>query len=288
MKILAILLAIFCLQVHADEIVYLNNGIIKVGVNLTKGGSITEISHLGFNVVDDYDTGRYVQAALYDDTGIYGWNPVQGGNNADVSSGYLASFTGTDTWGGDTWDYVASSTAPLYWNAALGVSDVIINQRVSLSRTHPLIRVQWQVENSGPTHAPWRQEYPAVYVKNALQHMYSSGNVTTPWTSAAVVEESVPYGSHSKFNSNEFWAHYAVDATDKFGLMLFTEDDGPLGPFAEFYASRTDGIELPNYMAPDHVGQITSGVNTGAGVWLMLGNLADNRALAYALHALLN
>jgi hypothetical protein len=297
---LILCVAAVCLStfVRADTIEYLDNGIIKVGVNLSKGGAITEISHQGFNLVDNNDTGRYVQVGLYDSTGVEGWNPVQGGNWNDAESGYLAFHTGSYEWGGEIFDYIASTAQPLHWNPAEGISDVYLHQKVSLARSVPVIRVQWQVDNFGNSNqnVSWRQEFPAVFVVTPLQHLYSSGT-STPWVGGPVqyhpnVPVKVftdPVGSHLHYYSNEYWSHWAIDTGNKFGLTLFAEDDGPFGPVNNFYATKaSNDISQPNYMAPNHWDNIDAGINAGVGAWLVVGNLADNRNLIYQLHNLIN
>lgn len=280
----------------ADTIEYLDNGIIKVGVNLSKGGAISEISHQGFNLVDNNDTGRYVQVGLYDGTGVYGWNPVQGGNEANQESGYLAVSSGSYEWGGEIFDYIQTTAEPLFWDPAQGVSDVYLHQKVSLARTVPVIRVQWQVENLGSSHNVWRQEFPAVFVVTSLQHLYSSG-LSTPWVGSPVQyhpnvpvkDINDPNGTHLHYYSNEYWSHWAVDTSNKFGLTLFAEDDGPFGPVNNFYATKaSNDISQPNYMAPNHWDNVDAGLNSGVGAWLVVGNLVDNRNLIYQLHNLMN
>ncbi len=75
-------------------------GIARVGLETTWGGSIVEVSLVGTNFVNRSDTGREVQAAQYDGnaqydacagcTGIFGWNPVQGGDKYSHGSPLLA------------------------------------------------------------------------------------------------------------------------------------------------------------------------------------------------------
>ena len=64
---------------------YLDNGVVKVGVDLAKGGSITYLSVSGTanNVINSYDLGRQVQQSYYSGPSLYNpsnninpsWNP---------------------------------------------------------------------------------------------------------------------------------------------------------------------------------------------------------------------
>ena len=54
---------------------YLDNGVIKLGIELTKGGSITYLSISGTtnNIVNDHDLGRQIQQSYY--SGPQPYNP---------------------------------------------------------------------------------------------------------------------------------------------------------------------------------------------------------------------
>lgn len=78
------------------EMSYLDNGIIKIGVNLDLGGAITYIadSNDSKNIVNNHDWGRQIQMSFYgypkpyepngkkprDDWHFLGWNPIQSGD----------------------------------------------------------------------------------------------------------------------------------------------------------------------------------------------------------------
>src|SRR5438105_9981293 len=63
----------------------------RIAVDTGRGGVVTEASLNGVNVINSHDTGRGVQLALYDGaygydscagcTGVWGWNPLQGGDH---------------------------------------------------------------------------------------------------------------------------------------------------------------------------------------------------------------
>jgi hypothetical protein len=64
---------------------YLDNGVVKVGIDLAKGGSITYLSKSGTanNIINSYDLGRQVQQSYYSGPSLYdpynninpSWNP---------------------------------------------------------------------------------------------------------------------------------------------------------------------------------------------------------------------
>lgn len=66
---------------------YLSNGIIKIGLDMTAGGSIFYFADsTGRNLLNHYDKGRFIQQSYYGkkDGSVWAnkqwcWNPIQGG-----------------------------------------------------------------------------------------------------------------------------------------------------------------------------------------------------------------
>lgn len=78
-----------------DKMGYLNNGVIKVGVDLDLGGSITYLAASGGeNMINNFDWGRQLQMSFYSGPVPFflhdkkplkaweglGWNPIQSGD----------------------------------------------------------------------------------------------------------------------------------------------------------------------------------------------------------------
>ena len=77
---------------------YLDNGLVKLGVDLSVGGAITYLSRSGddLNLINSYDWGRQIQLSFYSGPVPYepegkkpiefwaalGWNPIQSGDYA--------------------------------------------------------------------------------------------------------------------------------------------------------------------------------------------------------------
>ncbi len=95
-KISHFVAALFCLMpsVTADELLTLDNGVVKMGIDRSKGAAITSLSWPAHpkNVVNFSDPGRLIQQSYYAGKGLdrradgqnehwspWTWNPIQGG-----------------------------------------------------------------------------------------------------------------------------------------------------------------------------------------------------------------
>ncbi len=79
---------------HAEDLLQLDNGVIKIGIDREKGASLTSLSWRGYpeNTINSHDPGRLIQQSYYAGKGIdrtsegqhkawspWVWNPIQGG-----------------------------------------------------------------------------------------------------------------------------------------------------------------------------------------------------------------
>src|SRR5258706_4380876 len=77
-----------CEELQDDDghhTVAIDNGVIRLSVDMTWGGAIRELSYAGENVVNSYDAGRLIGISLYDGASPvslnpgdpdWGWNPT--------------------------------------------------------------------------------------------------------------------------------------------------------------------------------------------------------------------
>ena len=173
---------------------YLDNGVIKVGIDLAEGGSITYLSVSGStnSVINDHDLGRQIQQSYYSGPQPYNpsnnihpswanwpWNPIQSGDIYNHASTILAASNDGHIL------YVKSR--PMQWalnnvpgqctfeswisltNNVVTVSNRLVNLRTDTAQ-------QFQARN---------QELPAVYTVGTLFRLYSYTG-STPFTGAPI------------------------------------------------------------------------------------------------------
>ena len=246
---------------------YLDNGIIKVGVNLDWGGAISEISHQGFNLIDDHDAGRIAQVAFYDNNSV--WNPVQGGDVSNQGSPVL--------------DYsvlpnlIYTKTQPRDWNTG-ELADVYVEQWVSLDGE--AVKVDYKMTHWGTAvHTFHDQEFPCAYVNKSLYRCitYTGGE---PWTNDNVVEFDIsqqsPGSANTYFNPTEYWAAFVND--QDFGLMLYSKDNT-----AKWAANRFNINTQPGYLATVDAFSIEPGNVEEATEYYIVGDYSDARGKVYSV-----
>ena len=163
----------------ASNITYIDNGVIRVGVDLTRGGSIGFVADSKnlINVINCHDMGREVQLSFYANPAVYNpptasypngacdklfqhadwpWNPI-GAGDIDGNHGEVLSVTSTNT-------SIHLVTRPLQWACHRVACECTFEQRVTLDGTG--VRVEATLHNTRTdtfTPQPRDQELPAVY-----------------------------------------------------------------------------------------------------------------------------
>jgi hypothetical protein len=181
---------------------YLDNGIVKVGVETAWGGAITEFDWHGLNFVNNFDTGRCIQVAVYDGnpypacgdcTGAFGWDPVQGGDHFKNGSPVIDKQLGGN--------FLYTKTRPYQWvpenkggsktNPILG--DVFIEQWIYDLPAYPeAVRIHYKITHFGKDfHTNAFQEIPAIYTNWQFgRFVYYDGDA--PWTNASLSSLTMP------------------------------------------------------------------------------------------------
>lgn len=269
-------------QIGYAGVAYLDNGVVRVGANLSWGGAIVEVSHAGHNMIDEHDTGRLLQASLYDSGDTYagfdnwGWNPVQGGDKHNHGSSVTAytndgstMYTKTEMYqfnpddkGGDVVSGVWDGTLLEQWISL----DPLIPERVS---------VRYRVTT--PDNRFGNHELPAVFAASWLDNLWAyQGN--NPWSNALTTQVSVPEFPalaeiHDLF---EYWAAWTNDSG--FGLLIYAPDHN-----RGTSANANTSPRQFNYYRPGITDTASLGDPIDISFDLIIGNVDDSRAIVYDL-----
>lgn len=191
---------------------YLDNGVVRLGVDLNLGGAITYLSPAGtnreLNVINSHDWGRQVQLSFYSGPVPFkppgarvqktwaglGWNPIQSGDCFGHESRVLVHT--------NDGRMIYVKCVPMQWPLENVPGDCEFE--VWLSLEGPVVKARCRLTNhrDDKTWYDGRgQELPAVYV-NAPFHRLMTYTGDKPFTGGALTRIEKP------FTMSDPWAHW--------------------------------------------------------------------------------
>jgi hypothetical protein len=201
----------------AERVSRLDNGVIRLGVNLDLGGSITEFGRAGDapNLINSHDYGRQVQQSYYGGPVPYGqahpgwknwpWNPIGTGDVYGNPSRLLEHTNDGKTL------YVKS--IPMQWALKDVPGECTFETWVTLDGATATIRNRLTNDRPDRTfYGAFNQELPAVYTVGTLHRLFTYKG-TNPW--AGEPAELIP-------NAGPPWA----DWTTPEGWAALVDDRG--------------------------------------------------------------
>lgn len=208
LRLLAVLLcALAAPHLSAEKIEYLQNGKIRVGVDLDSGGGVCYFGRMPGrkNLLNRWDKGRLIQQSYYgtvDGSQWLGkpwrWNPVQGGDCKNNPSEILDWKKGANSL------YV--KTRPRHWGTGELLKDVTMEETVTLEGE--VMKIRFSCTYAGAqAHPVTHQELPAVFLDGALDTLYFYAG-DRPWTGGALTAKQ-PGFPNEYFDITEGWAAYA-------------------------------------------------------------------------------
>lgn len=265
----------------------LDNGIVRVGLDLSRGGAITHLSRGdGPNRVNNHDLGRQIQMSYYSGPIPYepggrkpmpfwsglGWNPIQSGDVYNNRSRVLESrFKKTRA-------YVKS--IPMHWPLDNVPGECVFESWVELRGPVAHLRQRITNRRDDKTQYPARpQELPAVYL-NGPWHRLITYRGDRPFTNAPT--EEVPKrpwdenGPWTTFHNPECWAALLDDQGDGVGVW------SPGNPILSggFVGEPGKGGTLDGptgYIAPIRTEILDHNIAFESRCSLIVGNLSDIR-----------
>lgn len=262
-------------HMDANTMTYLDNGTIRLGIDLTWGGAISYLSVSGTtqNLVNRHDAGRLIQQSYYG-AGMYsgcGWgaNPVQGGDIRNNPSGILAYYNDNTT--------VYVKSRPLDWC----LSDVPANAYMENWYTLEgnAVKVVNRFHNFDSGFGLIRdQELPAVFTPESLSS-FSRYAGTMPFTGDSLTTGTPGFPNVSHYQSEAWGTH--LDAGGE-GLGWYTPNVHYSTNYV--YTGAGTGGEYGDkvaYTAPVYRFAVLPDESYQYEYYLVPGSAADTRSLAY-------
>ena len=281
-------------RAQTQQMVYISNGEIRLGVDLNAGGAIAHLSGIadGRNLVNRHDLGRYIQMSHYAGPVPYeptgkrplkhwrqlGWNPIQAGDAFDNRSTVLSHRVSQNS--------IYVQTRPLHWpldnepaqatyelTATLEENRVRLDCRARLSRDHR------------KRYPPRDQELPAVYVNGAFFRLMSyRGSRPFRFEPMETLPPRPDAGDFpwNRFCATEGWAAF-VDRNG-FGLGVvspITHDF--LGGFSGKPGAGRESESPTGYIAPVSRETLDHDIVYPYQTWLVVGQAEETRAFAARL-----
>lgn len=280
------------LHASAEDMVYMDNGVVKVGIDKTRGGSIGFFGPSGSdtNLVNCHDMGREVQLSFYAGPAFYNpegkcnklfmnhewpWNPIGAG---DIKGNHGAVLSQSF---GKTSGHIV--TRPLQWACDNVPCECEFEQQITLggpANTGVEVVATLHNHRSDKTvYPPRSQELPAVYSNGPYYRLVTSeaGQIKElmagwnasnpfPWVPGA-------------FTADENWA--AMVDKSGFGMGVINYDTTNfIGGFSGAKGSGGPQDPATGYIAPVKSFAIPADTNYTFTFHLVLGNIDTIRAYA--------
>ncbi|MFN8353372.1 MAG: T9SS type A sorting domain-containing protein [Spirosomataceae bacterium] len=272
---------------QSNNVCWLENGVIKVGLHLQKGGSITHLmaltgNYANINIINFHDLGREIQPDYYS-----GPNPCCNPNlrnpNAPADAGYNPLQAG-DSFGNPSTilDYNFTNgtlyvkTRPKIWSYNNIDSEATLESWYNLIGKNVHIRYKITYQRTDQTvYSGQPQAIPAIYTNKPFNRFFTYDG-PNPFTSETISQKPSSGGT----NTTEQWS--ALVNSDNFGVGLY-QINSPLIGWNRFNEDQGTGEtdNATNLMQPLLTLNIGPNTVLDYEVDLVVGSVADIRQFAY-------
>ena len=263
--------------VNFEHWTFLDNGHVRLGVNMDAGGSIGWFSHSRSteNLLNTFDHGRYVQQSFYGDKDGSDWNgkpwrhnPVQGGSWQGAPATVIESREDGPAF------YV--KTRPRQWASGKDVDDMKMEQWLRLEGG--LARERFRMTYSGAlSHEATHQELPAVFVMPRYDTLVFCEKGQAPWTGAPLTRKK-PGFPNETVRFAEPWAAWESATGQALGIFF------PHTDTATTYRVRDSGIGDCSYIAPIRTFALVPGLVHEYQITLAIGTVDQIRNVFTTVH----
>jgi hypothetical protein len=271
----------------APQMTFLDDGQVRIGMDLALGGAVTFISskdHPG-NIINSADLGRQIQMSHYSGPWPFapgdkkprkewaglGWNPIQTGDCYGNPSRVVEHR--------NSGKEVYIKCIPMQWPLDNVPGDCTFETWTRLEG--PVIHMRYRCTNQRSdttAYPPCSQELPAVYTISKL-HRLMSYTGETPFTGDTITRVTNDWRAPwpwTRFVGTERWA--ALVGDDDWGLGVFKDDGGQFdGGIYGDGRSEDPKDSSTGYVAPIHIENFDYNIVYEHGTDFMVGKLADIR-----------
>jgi len=273
---------------EGERMTYLDNGVIKLGVDLNLGGAITYLSKSGTtdNIINDFDWGRQIQMSDYSGPIPYepngklpnktwaglGWNPIQSGDCYGNRSKVI-------DWSNDGKE-IRVKCIPMQWPLDNVPGKCTYECRIRLEGNTAKVRCTLINHRDDHTQYPGRfQELPAVYVNAPFDHIITYMG-DKPFQHDALTQMPSVFKVQG-FDATENWA--ALVNNENWGLGVFKPGDGRFICFFFGKPGVGGSKDSPTgYVAPTFNEILDHNITYEYHYTLILGKLNEIRRYVYA------
>jgi hypothetical protein len=287
--LISIILAVggFCQSLPEPRMTFLDNGQVRIGMDLSLGGAVTFISshdHSG-NIINSADLGRQIQMSHYSGPWPFevgdkkprknwaglGWNPIQTGDC------YMNPSSVLDFRNNGKQIYI--KCVPMQWPLNNVPGECSFETWTTLDG--PVIHMRYRCTTQRSDHTFYRpcpQELPAVYTISKLSHLMAYTG-SAPFTGDALTQITNDWRRAwpwARFVATERWAALVDD--DGWGLGVFKDDGGEFHGGIHGDARSDDPKDGSTaYIAPIHEENFDYNIVYEHRTDFVLGNLATIR-----------
>jgi hypothetical protein len=272
---------------------YLDNGLIRIGIDLSIGGAITYFAdkQKGINMVNSHDWGRQIQMSFYSGPKPFepdgkkpkerwkqlGWNPIQSGD-AFGNQSKVIDFKNDGK-------ILYAKCIPMHWPLDNQPGECTFETWIQLEGATAKVRSRINNQRSDTTQYQARsQELPAVYTNGPwyrlITYKGSSPFTGDDLTEIPIKEKKPGEFPWSRFQATENWAAL-VDKNDH-GLGVWI--DGASKFLGGFHGSPGAGGPKDGptgYIAPLHQDILDHNINYEYSYQLIVGTIEEIRDHIY-------
>eukprot|EP00756_Hemistasia_phaeocysticola_P058687 Hpha_TRINITY_DN3533_c0_g1::TRINITY_DN3533_c0_g1_i1::g.25586::m.25586 len=288
------------LQPGVENDLILDNGVVRVGVDLSRGGAIgyfADVKDPDSSVINRHDMGREVQLSYYADPTYYNpptaayphgacdhlfmdrewpWNPI-GAGDVDGNHGAILSLKKSD-------DNTSLTivTRPLQWACHNVSCECEFERTITLQGTGVKVSATLHNHRTDSYDATRKhsQEQPAVYSIGQLYRLLTY-NGSKPWTGGALSEYATagPPWVPGQFPATENWAALVRD--DNWGMGIVNPQITTfLGGFHGKHKEGGPYDDSTGYIAPITSTALPKNGDYTYTFYLVLGNIGTIRSYA--------